>query len=69
VSGTVERVLIEPKGGGRRRLLRILSRRQEGLYVVLELTPQRRRCCRAGCLRFAEVPAVLCHEHERRGDR
>src|SRR5215211_5748413 len=47
-----ETVYIERKAGGPRRLLRILGRRQEGRFFVLELAPQRRRCQQVECLRL-----------------
>ena len=50
-----------------RRLLRILSRRQQGGFTVLELAPQRRRCHQGGCTRLVDVPGSYCLEH-RQGD-
>jgi hypothetical protein len=46
-------------------LLRILGRRREGRYVVLELAPQRRRCQRGDCHRLVDVPGAFCDDHER----
>jgi hypothetical protein len=47
-------------------MLRILGRRREGRYTVLELAPQRRRCQKGDCNRLVGVPASFCDEHERR---
>jgi hypothetical protein len=55
-----ELVYIERKDGGPRRLLRVLGRRQENGYMVLELAPQRRRCQRRGCLHLVDVPGSFC---------
>jgi hypothetical protein len=62
----METVLVEPKDGGPRRLLRVLGRRHEGRFLVLELDPQRRRCRQAACLRLVDVPGHYCRLHERR---
>jgi hypothetical protein len=62
----VEHVYIDRGEGQPRLLLRVLGRRREGRWTVLELAPQRRRCQRGSCLRLVEVPGVFCLEHERR---
>lgn len=62
-----ELVYIDRGEGKPRCLLRILARRQEGRYDVLELAPQRRRCRHAACLRLVDVPGHFCGDHERRG--
>jgi hypothetical protein len=64
VSGPVELVTVEGKNGRRRRL-RIIGRRQEGGYMVLELAPQQRRCYQGGCLRLVDVPCCFCRDHGR----
>jgi hypothetical protein len=65
VSGALETVYID-RGEGKPRLqLRILGRRQENGYTVLELAPQRRRCHRRDCLRLVDVPGSYCPDHER----
>jgi hypothetical protein len=64
VSAAVETVYVD-RGEGRPRLqLRVLGRRREGRFTVLELAPQRRRCYRAGCLRYAAIPVCFCPDHE-----
>jgi hypothetical protein len=60
-----ERLFVEGKDR-RRRLLRVLGRRQENGYTVLELTPQRKRCRRHHCLRLVDVPKCFCPDCERR---
>jgi hypothetical protein len=63
----VAEVVYVDRGEGRPRLLlRILGRRREGRYTVLELAPQRRRCQRSDCYRLVDVPGCYCLEHERR---
>jgi hypothetical protein len=63
VSCAVETVYVD-RGEGRPRLrLRIVGRRLERGYTVLELAPQRRRCRHGGCLRYADVPACFCPDH------
>jgi hypothetical protein len=61
----VEVVYISRGEGRPRLLLRILGRRREGGYTVLELAPQRRRCQRGGCYRLVDVPAAFCDDHGR----
>jgi hypothetical protein len=66
VSAAVETVYVERRDGGPRRLLRILGRRQENGYTVLELAPQRRRCHCRGCLHLVDVPGSFCPDHYQR---
>jgi hypothetical protein len=61
----VERVYVDRGEGRPRLLLRIVGRRLEGRYTVLELAPARRRCRQVGCLRYADVPEIFCSDHER----
>jgi hypothetical protein len=61
-----ELVYIEPKDGGPRRLLRVLGRRREGRFTVLELAPQRRRCGCRDCRHLVDVPGSFCPDHYRR---
>jgi hypothetical protein len=61
-----ERVYVDRGEGRPRLLLRILGRRREGRYTVLELAPQRRRCRWGDCYRLVDVPGAFCLEHERR---
>jgi hypothetical protein len=64
VSAAVETVYVD-RGEGRPRLkLRILGRRLEGDYTVLELAPQRRRCRQGGCWHLVDVPGSYCPDHE-----
>jgi hypothetical protein len=60
----VERVYVDRGEGQPRLLLRVLGRRREGRWTVLELAPQRRRCQRGHCYRLVDVPAAFCLEHE-----
>jgi hypothetical protein len=60
-----ETVYISRGDGKPRLLLRILGRRREGRYTVLELAPQRRRCQGGSCLRLVDVPIAFCDDHER----
>ena len=62
----VELVYVDRGEGRPRCLLRILSRRQEDGFTVLELAPQRRRCHHGGCGRLVDVPGSYCREHERK---
>jgi hypothetical protein len=59
----VERVYIDRGEGQPRILLRILGRRREGRYTVLELAPQRRRCQRGSSYRLVDFPAAFCDDH------
>jgi hypothetical protein len=61
----VERVYVDRGEGRPRMLLRILGRRREGRYTVLELAPQRRCCQRGSCYRLVDGPGAFCLEHER----
>ena len=62
----VERVYVERGDGRPRLLLKILSRRREGRFTVLELAPQRRRCQQGACARLVGVPGSYCGEHKRK---
>jgi hypothetical protein len=66
VSGALETVYIDRGEGQPRRLLRILGRRRDGRFTVLELAPQRRRCHRRGCLHLVDVPRSFCPDHYKR---
>ena len=61
----VELVYVDRGEGGPRRLLRILGRRRENGFTILELAPQRRRCHRHDCMRLVDVPGCYCPNHER----
>lgn len=60
-----ELVYVDRGEGKPRRLLRILSRRQEGRFTVLELAPQRRRCRQDTCTRLVDIPHAFCPNHGR----
>jgi hypothetical protein len=64
MSPAVEIVYVDRGPGLPRRMLRVLGRRREGRFTVLELAPQRRRCQRGSCLRLVDVPTAFCFEHE-----
>lgn len=62
----VELVYVDRGEGRPRLLLKIVGRRREGRFTVLELAPQRRRCRQSACLRLVDVPGVHCRDHDRR---
>jgi hypothetical protein len=64
MSPALERIYVDRGEGRPRLLLRVLGRRLEGAYSVLELAPQRRRCRHGGCLRLVDVPGSFCPDHE-----
>jgi hypothetical protein len=66
VTAACETVYVDRGEGRPRLLLRILGRRQEDGYTVLELAPPRHRCRQGGCRRYADVPQLFCADHERR---
>lgn len=61
-----ERVYVDCGEGRPRLLLKIVGRRREGRFTVLELAPPRRRCRQGGCVRLVDVPGSYCLEHKRR---